>query len=90
MKKLLTILSLFAFMNAAQAAETISEKAKASGNNVKRSVKKKIHEGEEIISCKENDKECLALKAKNRKEEAKDYTKDKIDQGKNIIDNDVE
>lgn len=87
MKKLVMILSLLAFTNSAFAAETIGEKAKATVNDVKRDVKQKVHKAGEK-RCKQDDESCVAKKSRNKAKEAGDYTKDKIDEGINVIDND--
>jgi len=91
MKKLVMILSLISFATSvgisAYAAETVTEKAEAKTNNVKRAVKKKIHRTEEVI-CEKTDENCFAKKAANRAKETKEYAKDKVKEGANVIDND--
>jgi len=87
MKKLIMILSLISFAGTAYSAETVREKAEAKTNDVKREVKKTVDRAEEVI-CEQADKSCLAKKVKNRAKEAGQYSKDKVKQGANVIDND--
>jgi len=87
MKAVLTTLALIGLIGAAQADETIGEKAQAAGNDAARAVKKTVHRAEEA-ACTEGDVKCLAEKAKHRAEEAKDYTKDKVKELKNDVDSD--
>jgi hypothetical protein len=75
------------FINAAQAGETVGEKAQAAGNDAARAVKKTVHRVDEAV-CTEGDMKCLAEKAKHRAEEATDYTKDKAKELKNELDSD--
>ena len=65
--------------------ETITEKAGASSNNVKRGIKKGAHRAEEIF-CAASDTECAARKAGNRIIEAKDATVDAAVKMKNKVD----
>jgi hypothetical protein len=71
----------------ALAEETLSEKAKATTHDAERAAKKAGHRMQEAV-CAESDAECLAKKAKHRAEEAKDYVKDKAQEGKNKVDSD--
>lgn len=87
MKILLTIVSLFAFMNSAISAETVGEKVDAKTNNVKRAVKHVANKGEEIV-CDKTSKNCFAKKVDHKAGEVAEYTKDKAKEGKNIVDND--
>lgn len=87
MKILALTLALIGFTGAAQAAETLSEKAQAAGNDAARAMKKGVHRIEEA-ACAEGDIKCLEQKAKHRLEEAKDYTKDKAAEIKNEVDDD--
>lgn len=87
MKHLVMIcaVALFGFINFAHAEETLSEKAKATANDVKRSAKKGAHRVEEAM-CAEGDAKCLKKKAENRVKEGSDYVKDKAEETKNAID----
>jgi hypothetical protein len=95
MKILMTALTLIGalglaqlgLIGAAQAGETVGEKAQAAGNDAVRAVKKTVHRAEEAV-CSEGDMKCLAEKAKHRAVEAKDYTKDKAQELKNEVDSD--
>lgn len=88
MKILATILSLAVLSSPmVYAAETVSEKATATTNDIKRDVKGKVHRVDEKI-CDMTDKSCVGKKVKNRAKEAGDYTKDKASEVKNVIDND--
>ena len=93
MKTLLTTLALPALLllgtiGAAQAAETVVEKAQATGNDAARAVKKATHRAEEA-TCLQSDVKCLQEKARHRLQEAGDYTKDKASELKNEIDDDA-
>lgn len=88
MKTILMSLALIGLMGAAHAEETLGEKAEATGNNVKRSIKKGVNRTKEAV-CAKSDAKCLAEKAKHRGEEAVDYTKDKAGEIKNTIDSDT-
>ena len=87
--KLALSLALSGFIGIAQAAETVTEKAQAAGNDAARAANKTIHRIEEA-ACTEGDVKCLEEKAKHRIEEAKAYTKDKAAQIKNEVDDDAE
>jgi len=67
------------------AEQTTGEKASATANDAKRSVKKKIHRAEESV-CAKGDTQCLADKAKHRTQEGSDYTKDKVKELKDKAD----
>jgi len=87
MKILIIALSLIGFINAAHASETIGEKVEVKTNDVKREVKKVVHRGQETI-CEKNNKNCFAKKVGHRASETKDYAKDKVSEGANIINED--
>jgi hypothetical protein len=90
MKVLLTTLLLPALLlaGAAQATETVVEKAQATGNDAARAVKKATHRAEEA-TCLQSDIKCLQEKAAHRLQEAGDYTKDKTAELKNEFDDDA-
>lgn len=86
MKKIVIALALFGFLGAtAHAAETMGEKATATGHDAKRAVKKGVNRTKEAF-CAEGDAKCLKDKAANRVEEGVDYTKDKAKEVKNKVD----
>ncbi len=89
MKKMILSLFLSAGLLAgaqlAHAEETMGEKAKATGNTVKRSAKKGMNRVEEAV-CMKGDAKCLAQKAGNRMEEGADYVKDKAVETKDAVD----
>ena len=60
---------------------------KVQVNDAQRGMNKAVHRVDEKI-CDALDKSCLAKKTKNRAQETKQYAKDKIEQGSNIISND--
>ncbi len=82
MKILLTALTLILSANSVFAAETLGEKIDAKTNDAKRTAKGIRHRAEEA-TCDQN---CLKKKAKNRGEEVKDYSKDKLREGENAVD----
>jgi hypothetical protein len=84
----LPVLALLTTVGAAQAAETLVEKAQASGNDAARAVKKAAHRVEEA-TCLQSDVKCLQEKASHRLQEASDYTKDKAAELKNEFDDDA-
>ena len=69
------------------AEETVSEKAAATGNDVKRGTKKAWNRTKEAV-CMEGDLECAAKKAKNRAGEGAEYVGDKAKEAKNAVDSD--
>jgi hypothetical protein len=84
----LSALLLPGTIGTAHAAETIAEKAQATGNDATRAVKKAAHRADEA-TCLQSDVKCLQEKAKHRLQEASDYTKDKASELKNEIDDDA-
>ncbi len=73
----------------ANAEETVSEKAQATGKSVKRSAKKGLHRTKEALCGKltgDSKAECLAKEAGNRIEETADSVKDKAVEIKNDVD----
>lgn len=71
----------------AHADESTGEKAQATTNHVKRSIKRGAHRAEEKV-CMKSDAECLAEKAKHRASEAGEYTKDKANETLDKVDSD--
>ncbi len=81
----ITALTALSLAGAPVFAQTVDERAKATGNDVKRGTKKGAHRVEEAL-CTGTKAECAAMKGKNRVEEGKDKivdqakeTKDKVD-----------
>ncbi len=88
MKMLLIAAALFMGVNGnVFADQSVYEKAKVSGNDTKRAVKKAAHRVEEAV-CAEGDAKCLAKKVENRTEEGVDYVKDKAAATKDVVDSD--
>lgn len=87
MKKTLTMLSFCLAASLPAFAQSTVEKAKETGNDVKREVKKGGHRVEEAV-CLAGDAECAAKKAKNRVIEAKDTVVDKAKATKDTLDSD--
>lgn len=85
LKSLVFIAALSFAAPAAFAEETPAEKASATANDAKRSMKKGANRAKEIV-CLESDAECLAKKAKHRATEGGDYMKDKAKETKDKID----
>jgi len=83
----LKVLSLVAVASMPVFAQSTTEKAKATGNDVKREVKKAGHRVEETL-CTGNKVECAAEKAKNRTVEAKDSVVDHTKEAKDKLDSD--
>jgi hypothetical protein len=77
----------FAFIAPAMAQST-TEKAKATGNDVKRAVKKGAHRVEEAV-CTGTKAECEAQKLKHRATEAKDKVVDEAEELKDKVDSDT-
>jgi hypothetical protein len=71
----------------AHADQSVYEKAKVSGNDTKRAVKKAGNRIEEAV-CAQGDAKCLAQKAGNRAEEGVDFVKDKAAAAKDTVDSD--
>lgn len=69
------------------AEETISEKLQAKANDLKRSASKTVNRMEEAV-CTGSEVECMAQKAGNRAEEAKQTVEDKAEEVKNKVDSD--
>lgn len=82
---LLLILAVCLFFSTAHSAETISEKAQATKDDIKRDAKKAVNRVEES-TCTGTDAECAKQKIGNRAEEAKDAIKDKSSEIKNNLD----
>ncbi len=79
------VFCLAAGVQFAHAEETMGEKAKATGKDMKRGMKKGVNNVKEAV-CMEGDAKCLAKKAGNKMEEGADYAKDKAVQGKEAVD----
>jgi hypothetical protein len=73
----LNLLALLALAGASASAQTTAQKAKATGNDVKRAVKKDVHRVGEAL-CTGTKAECAEQKFKNRVTEAKDTVVDKV------------
>lgn len=89
MKLFLSLIAFVSFISFAQAAETLAEKAEATGKSVVREVKKGVNRaGEAACGTLTGDSKatCLAKKAKNRVVETKDVVVDKVDETKKAID----
>ncbi len=86
MKKIIMAAALMSLISVVHGAESVGEKAQATSNDAGRSVKKGVNRVKESV-CMESDAKCLAEKAKHRALEGKDYTKDKVSEIKNKIDN---
>jgi hypothetical protein len=69
----------------ASGTETVSEKAKATGNDVKRGAKKGWNRTKEAV-CMKGDLKCAADKVRNRTQESKDTVVDKSKEAKNKVD----
>lgn len=67
------------------ATETVSEKAQATSNDIKRDANKAVNRVQES-ACTGSDAECAKQKIGNRAEEAKDTIKDKSSEMKNKMD----
>jgi len=67
------------------AAETVSEKAEAVKNDIKRDAQKSINRIEEA-TCTGTDIDCAKQKIENRAEEAKEVIRDKSSEIKNKVD----
>ena len=85
MKASLVFVVALAFSGWAHAEQTTEEKAEATKNNVQRTVKKKVHNAEEIV-CADGDATCMARKAKHRAQESSDYVKDKTKENVDKVD----
>ncbi len=67
------------------ATETVSEKAQAKSNDIKRDANEAVNRVQES-ACTGSDAECAKQKIGNRAEEAKDTIKDKSSEMKNKMD----
>jgi hypothetical protein len=82
----LAVAALFTFLLGGVAiAQSAEEKAKATGKDTKRELKKAGHRVEETL-CTGTKAECAAKKANHRLEEAKDKAVDTVDKAKDKID----
>lgn len=91
MKLLVVAMCMLGFLTTAQAEETITEKAAATTNSAKRTVKKGYNRTKEAMCGKltgDSKVECLAKEAKNNVQEGVDATKDKASEIKNSVDSD--
>lgn len=91
MKALVFVLAISGLAFAAQAEETMTEKAGATVNSAKRSVKKGMNKTGEAMCGKmtgDSKMECMAKQAKNRVQEGTDTVKDKATEIKNNVDSD--
>ncbi len=85
--KVLALMSVAAMPVMAQSNQSTLEKAKATGNDVKREVKKAGDRTEEAL-CMGTKAECAAKKVKNRTTEAKDAVVDGAKEVKDKVDSD--
>lgn len=85
MTKFILVLALATFGFAATAEESMGEKAKATGNDMKRGAKKAGNRVKEAV-CAESDAECLAKKAGNRVKEGGEHVGDKAKEVKDKAD----
>ncbi len=87
MKKTITILSFCLAASLPVFAQSAVEQAKATGNDVKREVKKGGHRVEEAV-CMAGDAACAAKKAKHHAIETRDTVVDKAKATKDKLDAD--
>lgn len=87
MKKSLFVTALLGFLAFANAEQTVGEKMKETGRDVKSSVKKGVNRVEEK-TCLEGDLECGAEKAGNRVKEGGSWMSNKTKDTKEKVDND--
>lgn len=91
MKAFVVVLAICGLALAAQAEETMTEKAGTTVNSAKRSVKKGMNKTSEAMCGKltgDSKVECVAKQAKNRVQEGTDAVKDKATEIKNNVDSD--
>lgn len=81
------LLALMALSSAPVFAQSTVEKAKATGNDVKREVKKDANRVSEEL-CTGTKEECAKKKVKNRADEASDAVKDKAEEVRDKVDKD--
>lgn len=87
MKKSLFVTALLGFMAFAHAEQTVGEKMKETGRDVKHSMKKGANRVSEK-TCLESDAECAAKKAGNRMKEGGSWVKDQTKDTAEKVDND--
>ncbi len=87
LKQTLTMLGLMALASASAYAQSPVEKAKSTGNDVKREVKEDAHRVGEAL-CTGTKAECAAEKAKHRTTETKDKVVDGAKKMKDKVDAD--
>lgn len=91
MKAFVVVLAICGLALAAQAEETMTEKAETTVKSAKRSVKKGMNKTSEAMCGKltgDSKVECVAKQAKNRVQEGTDAVKDKATEIKNNVDSD--
>ena len=87
--RFLVVAMMLVCSNLALAEEKVGEKVTDKGRDVKRDVKAKAHRVEEKACDKSDEKtyaDCMAKRAGNRAEEAKDAVGDKSTEVKNKVD----
>lgn len=82
---IIMLLAASLFFSNAYATESLSEKAGATKDDIKRDAHKSMHKVDEA-TCTETDTECAKQKVEHRAEEAKDLIKDKSSEIKNKLD----
>jgi hypothetical protein len=89
MRNLIVTASLLglALLSTPTLAQSATEKAKATGNDMKRGVNKGVDRTKEAF-CTGTKAECAARKAKNHLNETKDEVVDKVNETKDKIDAD--
>lgn len=87
LKQTMSMLGLMALASTSAFAQSPVEKAKSTGNDVKREVKKDAHRVGEAL-CTGTKVECAAEKAKHRGTEAKDSVVDGANKAKDKVDAD--
>lgn len=87
LKDTLGVLALSLALALPAMAQSTGEKVKATGNDIKREVKKGAHRVEEAV-CTGTKAECEAQKLKNRATEAKDSVVDGAKELKDKVDRD--
>ncbi len=83
----LNLLAVLALASAPVFAQSTAEKAKATGNDAKREIKKGANRVQETV-CTGTKAECEKKKAINRVEETKDKVGDKVEETRDKLDSD--
>jgi hypothetical protein len=85
LSNLVLMLAIGMCISMAHATETLTEKAEATKNEIKRDAQKAVNRVEEA-TCTGTDVECAKKKIDNRTEEGKDLIKDKSSEIKGKVD----